>query len=33
MVGKIKCPKCNVEMKIIKLNETETDKCPKCGGI
>lgn len=33
MANKIKCPKCNVEMNIIKQGGTETDECPKCGGI
>ena len=27
------CPKCNVEMKVIKHKSIETDECPKCQGI
>lgn len=27
------CPKCNVEMKVIREAGVETDECPKCGGI
>lgn len=33
MKNKIKCPKCNVEMKILKQGDVETDECPSCGGI
>ncbi|MFC1708559.1 zf-TFIIB domain-containing protein [Candidatus Omnitrophota bacterium] len=33
MPGKIKCPKCEVDMNIIKQGDFETDECPKCGGI
>ena len=29
----MQCPKCNVDMKIIKHDNVETDECPSCGGI
>ena len=31
--GKIKCPKCDVKMKIVNRGGVETDECPGCGGI
>ena len=31
--AKIKCPKCNLEMKVIKVNGSEIDECPGCAGI
>jgi Zn-finger nucleic acid-binding protein len=27
------CPKCDVEMKVVRHGDVETDECPKCGGI
>jgi len=30
---KIKCPKCNIDMKKISKNNITLDKCQKCGGI
>jgi len=30
---KIKCPKCNIDMKKISKQGITLDKCPKCGGI
>jgi len=29
----IKCPLCNVEMKVLILKGVEIDKCPECSGI
>lgn len=31
--SKIKCPKCNVLMRLLNVDDVETDECPKCGGI
>jgi Zn-finger nucleic acid-binding protein len=31
--SKIKCPKCNVIMRLLNVDDVETDECPKCGGI
>ncbi|MFC1590769.1 zf-TFIIB domain-containing protein [Candidatus Omnitrophota bacterium] len=33
MKSKIKCPKCEVAMKVIECDGVETDECPACGGI
>ena len=30
---KINCPKCNVGMKVVKLDSVEIDECPSCGGM
>jgi len=29
----MRCPKCGMEMKTIKLNQVDIDKCFSCGGI
>jgi hypothetical protein len=29
----MRCPKCGLEMKTIKLNQVDVDKCFSCGGI
>jgi len=29
----VKCPICNIDMKIIVVKDVEIDKCPKCEGV